>query len=105
MTLSSWAIEQASNAGIPFTNNQAVDIRCYLPGYTFVEKLQAVSTKYRKQQANGKFPGNFLRHYYDIYCLLGNADVQKFIGTGDYLQHEISTAWNTKKLPACTTEP
>jgi hypothetical protein len=25
-------------------------------------------------------PQNFLRHYYDVYCLLGDADVQAFIG-------------------------
>lgn len=33
-------------------------------------------------------PQNFLRHYYDVYCLLGAADVQAFIGTEAYLAHK-----------------
>jgi hypothetical protein len=27
------------------------------------------------------FPRNFLRHYYDVYYLLDDPSVQKFIGT------------------------
>lgn len=50
------------------TDNRAVDVRCYDPGYTLVEKLQTISTKYRRQQASGEMPTNFMRHYYDVYC-------------------------------------
>ena len=53
-----------------------------------VEKLQAVSTKFRQQQESGGFPVNFLRHYYDIYCLLADARVQEFIGTETYQQRK-----------------
>lgn len=31
---------------------------------------------------------NFMRQYYDVYCLLGNADIQAFIGTPEYLAHK-----------------
>ncbi len=29
-----------------------------------------------------------MRQYYDIYCLLDNEQVQKFIGTDEYEQHK-----------------
>src|SRR4051812_35855567 len=45
--ISSWAYEKAINSGVKIINNQANDIKCYLPEYTLVEKLQTISTKYR----------------------------------------------------------
>jgi len=53
-----------------------------------VEKLQTISTKYRTQQASGKIPANFMRHYYDVFCLLDDPDVQRFIGTEAYHTHK-----------------
>jgi len=87
-TISSWALDAALNAKVEIIDNRAMDVACYSPAYTFVEKLQTVSTKFRKQQEAGTFPKNFLRHYYDIYCLLGNAQVQAFIGTAEYVAHK-----------------
>ena len=78
-TISSWALDTAQKAKVEIIDNRARDVACYSPAYTFVEKLQTVSTKFRKQQETNSFPRNFLRHYYDIYCLLGNAEVQAFI--------------------------
>ncbi|MGQ0559540.1 MAG: nucleotidyl transferase AbiEii/AbiGii toxin family protein, partial [Sphingosinicella sp.] len=49
---------------------------------------QTISTKYRHQQSTGTMPQNFLRHYYDVYCLLDDAGVQAFIGTKDYFAHK-----------------
>ena len=87
--ISSWAYSKAaSQKGIIFADNLAYGIKCYRPGYTFVEKLQTISTKFRLQQNAGKFQNNFLRHYYDIYCLLENPDVHNFIGTADYVAHK-----------------
>lgn len=65
-------------------DNRAVGVACYSPAYTFVEKLQTVSTKFRLQQDAVSFPKNFLRHYYDLYCLLESPEVQAFIGTPAY---------------------
>ena len=31
-----------------------------------------------------------MRQYYDVYCLLGNSDIQAFIGTPEYLTHKAS---------------
>ena len=82
--ISSWVVDKASAMGIDFIDNRAMAVKCYHPAYTFVEKLQAVSTKFRQQQESGGFPVNFLRHYYDIYCLLAVPKVQEFIGTETY---------------------
>jgi len=82
--IASWAYEKASASPISFFDNCAKKIKCYHPGYTFVEKLQTVSTKYRQQRESGDFPVNFMRHYYDLAKLLDHADVQSFIGTPEY---------------------
>jgi hypothetical protein len=87
-TISSWVLDAALKAKLEIVDNRAVGIACYSPAYTFVEKLQTVSTKFRKQQEAGGFPKNFMRHYYDIYCLLGIAEVQAFIGTPEYAAHK-----------------
>jgi len=83
-TISSWALDAALQNRLPVIDNRAVDVCCYNPAYTFVEKLQTVSTKFRLQQDAAVFPKNFLRHYYDLYCLLDSPDVQAFIGTPTY---------------------
>ena len=57
---------------------------CYDPRYTFVEKLQTVSTKFRRQQEKKNNPIDFMRHYYDVYSLLKRPEVQEFIGTDAY---------------------
>jgi hypothetical protein len=88
-TISSWAYDLAVKSGLKdLTDNRAIDVPCYEPGYTFVEKLQTISTKYRLQQQSGTMPVNFMRHYYDVYCLLGSVDVLTFIGTEAYFAHK-----------------
>ena len=98
--ISSWAWDLASRSGVPVRDNRAKQVLCYLPAYTFVEKLQTISTKYRKMHmasgANGvahggqeaiskrTLPNNFLRHYYDVYCLLAMEEVQAFLSTETY---------------------
>lgn len=83
-TISSWAFDRAAKAHVAARDNRAVDVSCYHPGYTFVEKLQTVSTKFRQQQSTGELPPNFLRHYYDISQLLDHPDVAAFIATPEY---------------------
>lgn len=89
LTISSWVFDRAiQTASIEIIDNRAVDIACYNPGYTFVEKLQTIATKFRKEQNDGAKNANYLRQYYDVYCLLGNEAVQKFIGTKEYEEHK-----------------
>jgi len=86
--ISSWAFDAAVQAGVAGTDNRALAVPCYLPGYTLVEKLQTLSTKYRRFAAGDMAPVNFMRHYHDVYCLLGSAEVLAFVGTPAYLAHK-----------------
>lgn len=88
INISSWAFDRGRPSGNVIENNQATDIKCYHPGYTFIEKLQTVSTKFRQQQVAGTLPINFMRHYYDISQLLEHSDVLNFIGTDEYHQRK-----------------
>jgi hypothetical protein len=85
--ISSWAYDYATGK-VEIIDNRAKGVACYDPRYTFVEKLQTISTKYRRQQASEEFPVNFMRHYYDVYCLLQRPEVQAFIGTDEYKAHK-----------------
>jgi len=85
--ISSWLYDYAADK-VDIVDNRAKGVPCYDPGYTFVEKLQTVSTKFRQQRKVGDSPISFMRHYYDVYCLLGRADVQAFIGTSAYNAHK-----------------
>ena len=87
MDISSWMYDYAAGK-VDIIDNRAKAVPCYDPGYTFVEKLQTVSTKYRNQQADGSDPVEFMRHYYDIYELLKRPEVQKFIATEEYNAHK-----------------
>lgn len=84
VTISSWALDRALGQKVPIRDTRASVVKCYCPEYTFVEKLQTISTKFRKQQSDGTFPTNFMRHYYDVHQLLAQAEVQKFMGTDAY---------------------
>lgn len=88
ITISSWVIDKAISVKLDVINNQAVGVKCYVPEYTFVEKLQTISTKYRQQQENGQMPTNFMRHYYDVFQLLKLKRVQDFIGSEGYIAHK-----------------
>ncbi len=72
------------NKKIDFLDNSALNILCYNPEYTFVEKLQTISTKYRLFRSSNETPANFLRHYYDIFCLLNRNEIIQLIGTEKY---------------------
>jgi len=86
--ISSWLYDYAVSKKVPIIDNRTKGVACYDPGYTFVEKLQTISTKFRQQQASGEFPINFMRHYYDVYSLLQRPKVQAFIGTAVYTAHK-----------------
>ena len=84
VTISSWALDAATARGVNVTDNRATAVPCYAPTHTFVEKLQTISTKYRRLGEAQAFPANFLRHYYDVYCLLGLQEVQDFMRESAY---------------------
>ena len=88
ITISSWAYDKAIKQGVQVIDNRALEIACYHPGYTFVEKLQTVATKFRQEQETKEERQNLMRQYYDIFSLLGNDEVKNFIGTEEYFEHK-----------------
>ncbi|WDF67955.1 nucleotidyl transferase AbiEii/AbiGii toxin family protein [Sphingobacterium oryzagri] len=88
ITISSWAYERAAKSNIAVIDNRAVNIACYHPGYTLVEKLQTIATKYRQEREGHGDRPNFMRQYYDVYCLLSSEEVLQFIGTAEYHEHK-----------------
>ena len=89
VTISSWALDFAIARGVQVFDNRAVDVACYAPTHTFVEKLQTISTKYRRLAQAQEFPANFLRHYYDVYCLLGLQEIQDFVKLPEYQRRKV----------------
>lgn len=77
---SSWAYDQAVGK-ILLVDNREKAVECYEPGYTLVEKLQTISTKFRQRQETQQKPVNFIRHYYAVYCLLNSSTIYLFIGS------------------------
>jgi hypothetical protein len=88
VSISSWAFDKAYELKVDVKDNRAIGIICYHPGYTLVEKLQTIATKFRNEQSNGSKSVNFMRQYYDVFCLLGSQEVLEFIGTKEYLKHK-----------------
>jgi len=91
MDISSWIWEHlvSINASSNYINNTAIGVQCYHPGYTLVEKLQTIVRKYRNKDNSGASDDrNFMRQYYDVYCLLGNDEIQDFIGSPEYIAHK-----------------
>lgn len=90
--ISSWMYNKSKEVELRITDNRALNIPCYHPGYTLVEKLQTIATKFRGEQeaGDGKPKVNFMRQYYDIYKLLQRDDIQEFINTEDYQKHKLN---------------
>jgi len=103
--ISSWAYEKAIASGIEIINNQANSVKCYLPEYTLIEKLQTISTKYRvNKQRNIESPVNFIRHYYDVYQLLHAEQVKIFLSTDAYNAYK-QEKFGTLDEPDLTKNP
>lgn len=88
LNISSWAYDKALTSKVEIIDNRGIDISCYHPGYSLIEKLQTIIRKYRVEQESGEKNPNFMRQYYDVSCLLDNEQVQAFIGTNAYLEHK-----------------
>lgn len=90
LDISSWAFDKILELGIKVLDNRALRVRCYCPEYTLVEKLQTISTKYRRNKVEKiASPVNFVRHYYDVYMLLQDKKILDFINTEDYKTYKL----------------
>ena len=103
--ISSWAYDLAKESGIEIIDNRATGIACYHPGYTFVEKLQTIATKYRRETQTADTSQNFMRQYYDLYSLLNNKQVLDFIGTDEYHSHKEKRFPSADKLVPIRENP
>ena len=91
--ISSWIWEHIVSLKLhtQYVNNTAPGVLCYNPGYTLVEKLQTIIRKYRNWNSpNDSNNKNFMRQYYDVYCLLGNKDIIAFTKTPEYEAHKLA---------------
>jgi hypothetical protein len=88
----SWAYERAAKTSLDVMDNRALGVKCFSPEYTFVDKLQTISRRYRLFKERNDAPRKFLRHYYDLYKLLELDRVTVFIGSTEY------NAYKDKKL-------
>ena len=103
--ISSWALDFALNEKVSVLDNRALQIPCYDFGYTLVEKLQTIATKFRNQNPEKEFPINFMRHYYDVFCLLQKKEIQQFIATDEYKKHKQRRFPNADQAtPLCKNE-
>ena len=110
--IGSWAYDYAAGK-VDIIDNRAKAVACYDPGYTFVEKLQTVSTKFRQQEGSKDRPIDFMRHYYDIYGLLQRPEVQASSGhrrighirTSDFRKRTIRTSRKTKLSSSAMRRP
>jgi Nucleotidyl transferase AbiEii toxin, Type IV TA system len=57
--IGSWLYDYAAGK-VDIIDNRAKGVACYDPGYTFAEKLQTVSTKFRQQQVKKDSPIEFM---------------------------------------------
>jgi hypothetical protein len=83
---SSWVMDKAREAGLDIIDNRALAVKCFNPEYTFVDKLQTICRYFRqhRERPQSVRPRAFLRHYYDVYKLLGVDRVLSFMKTDDY---------------------
>lgn len=89
LDIDSWAYLKAQNIVPDIIDNRAKAVKCYLPEYTFIEKLQTITRKVNQQQRSGEFGSNFLRHFYDIHQLFQETRVKSFIGSEKYKQYKL----------------
>jgi hypothetical protein len=99
--ISSWAYDYAVGK-IKLADNRAKAVQCYHPGYTLVEKLQTIARKFNQWQEKRQKPVNFIRHYYDVHCLLKSEAVLGFIGSAEYEAHK-EKRFSQKDNPVIST--
>ena len=71
--LDSWVHQHARSRGWPngVADNRPVRLRCVHPLVTLVEKLEALSRRFSRENAD---PAGYVRHYEDAACIIRNLD-------------------------------
>ncbi|MHA8097422.1 nucleotidyl transferase AbiEii/AbiGii toxin family protein [Aquirufa antheringensis] len=108
LNISSWVWEHLVSIDIhsKYKNNTALAVPCYHPGFTLIEKLQTIIRKFRNMDKGSESTEkNFMRQYYDVYCLLGDKTVIEFIGSQEYLDHKLKRIKGDDKLIQISENP
>jgi hypothetical protein len=108
LDISSWVWDHLVSLNIhsQYKNNTALAVPCYHPGFTLIEKLQTIIRKFRNlNKGSESTEKNFMRQYYDVYCLLGNNLVIEFIGSPEYLEHKSKRLKGEDKLIPISENP
>lgn len=108
LNISSWVWEHLVSIHIhsQYKNNTALAVPCYHPGFTLIEKLQTIIRKFRNMDKGSESTEkNFMRQYYDVYCLLGDKTVIEFIGSQEYLDHKLKRIKGDDKLIQISENP
>ena len=106
--ISSWIWEYliSINVQSQYINNTAPNVLCYHPGYTLVEKIQTIIRKFRNRDSSDESNNkNFMRQYYDVYCLLGNEEILAFTRTPQYEAHKSARIKGADKKTLVTKHP
>lgn len=56
---------------------------------TFVEKMFAIHAKVEAFKKTGQPVGAYARHYYDLFCLVGQAEVEAMLRSDEYANIKI----------------
>lgn len=108
LDISSWVWDHLVSIDIfsQYKNNTALAVPCYHPGFTLIEKLQTIIRKFRTlNKGSESTEKNFMRQYYDVYCLLGDKSVIEFIGSQEYLDHKLKRIKGDDKLIQISENP
>ena len=81
ITISSWAYDRAAQIpNLELTDNRAQRrLAAIIHGYTFVEKLQTIATKYRREQEGSTDHPNFMRQYYGHCTTMDNLPFKQLL--------------------------
>ena len=87
-TISSWAYDYAATK-VAVSDNRAFDV-AKLSSWLHIRRKTPDNFNEIPQTTGrwGTFPANSMRHYYDVYRLLQQPLVRKFIGTPEYISHK-----------------
>jgi hypothetical protein len=88
--ISSWVFDKGHEVlGDTITSNKANCVQCYDYRYTFVEKLHSIVRRFNQyKKSDSPDFKNFLRHFYDIYSLLDQPEIQDFLKTETYQEYK-----------------
>ena len=85
--ISSWVYDHAVSRGVSIIDNRAKGVACYEAAIVLLKNCKPSPRSIGNSKQGKAFPTNFMRHYYDVYCLLQDSGVRAFAETEDFETH------------------